>query len=150
MSLHHLHTLLPFSCSDNILSLSCLRVGSTHDCEFCNIPSFLWMRLPLGAFTPAAAACCCCCCCSSSSSLTWLGVSWSAGTPRLRHVRKDLPVNMSGGAFSLSFSLVLHARLARFHRLPFTTASRVLPFCLHSLLWRCFAFCTGLHDSSVD
>ena len=31
---------------------------------------------------------------------------------------------MSGGAFSLSFSLVLSARLAPFHRLPFTTVRR--------------------------
>ena len=70
-------------------------------------PSFCWVRLPLSAFTPAAA---------SSSSLTWLYVSWSAGTRRLRHVRKDRPVFMSDGAFLLS--LVLHARLASPSRLP--------------------------------
>ena len=62
-------------------------------------PSFCWVRLPLCAFTPAAA---------SSSSLTWFCASWSAGTPRLRHVRKDRPVFMSGGAFLLSLSCFTH------------------------------------------
>ena len=50
--------------------------------------------------------------CSCFFSFTWPCASWSAGTPRVRHVRKDRPVYMSGGAFLLSFSLVLHARLA--------------------------------------
>ena len=45
-----------------------------------------------------------------------------------------------GGAFSLSFSLVLSARLAPFHRLPFTTVHR------ESLLWRCFALVVTLVD----
>ena len=63
-------------------------------------------------------------------------------------VRKDRPVYMSGGAFSLSFSLVLSARLAPFHRLPFTTVHReslsALSLCgegelvdgVHTLVWR--------------
>ena len=51
--------------------------------------------------------------------LTWLCASWTAGTPRLRNVRNDRPVYMSGGAFLLeSLSLVLHARLASPSRLP--------------------------------
>ena len=51
--------------------------------------------------------------------LTWLCASWSAGTPRLRHVRKDRPVYMSGGAFLLeNFSLVLPERVAS----PFSAA----------------------------
>ena len=95
------------------MSLSVMHAGGHSTvCEFCGTV-FLWVRLALSAFTPAAA-----------SSLFFdlaLCASWSAGTPRLRHVRKDRPVYMSGGAFSLSFSLVLFARLAPFRRLPFTT-----------------------------
>ena len=64
--------------------------------------------------------------------LTWLRASWSADTPRLRHVRKDRPVFMSGGAFMLS--LMLHARLAPFLLLPLTTVSRESSLCLHSLV----------------
>ena len=54
-------------------------------------------------------------------------------------VRKDRPVYMPGGAFLLSFSLVLHARLAPFPRLPFTTAFASLFLCLHSLSLEVFA-----------
>ena len=36
--------------------------------------------------------------------LTWLCASWSAGTPRLRHVRKDRPVYVSCGAFLFEIS----------------------------------------------
>ena len=63
--------------------------------------------------------------------------SWSAGTPRLRHVRTDRPVYMSGGAFLLeNLTLVLPARLASPSRLPFSTVLResrffCLHFCLH-------------------
>ena len=79
--------------------------------------AFFWMRLPLSALSPAAAF-----------SLTWLCASWSAGTPRLRqHVRKDRPVYM------------LHARLAPFPRLPFTTVCASLFHCLQSLRSKCFA-----------
>ena len=49
--------------------------------------------------------------------LTWHRASWSAGTPRLRHVRKHRQVFMSGGAFMLSllapFPRVLLATLHR-------------------------------------
>ena len=78
---------------------SCLSLarGRPHDCEFCDIAScfaavFLLGEASFERFTPAAA---------SSSSLTWFCASWSAGTPRLRHVRKDRPVFMYSGAFLL-------------------------------------------------
>ena len=57
----------------------------------------------MSAFFPAALL--------FSLTLTWLRASWSAGTPRLRHVRIDRPVFMSGGAFELSLSS--QARLSR-------------------------------------
>ena len=55
--------------------------------------------------------------CSPFFSLTWQCASWSAGTTRLRHVRKDRLVFMSGGAFELSLPL-----LAPFPRVLLTTA----------------------------
>ena len=45
-----------------------------------------------------------------SLTLTWLRASWSAGTPRLRHVRIDRPVFVSGGAFKLFLILSSSAR----------------------------------------
>ena len=113
----------------------CHARGHSHGLEFCG--TFLWVRLALNAFTPAAA--------SSLFFLTWLCASWSAGTPRLRHVRKDRPVYMSGGAFSHSFSLVLSARLAPLHRLPFTTVLRE-SLSAPSSLSRCFALGFTLVD----
>ena len=54
-------------------------------------------------------------------------------------MRKDRRVHMPGRAFLLFSSLVLHARLAPFPRLPFTTAFASLFHCLHSLRSKCFA-----------
>ena len=68
--------------------------------------------------------------------LTWICASWLAGTPRLRHVRKDRPVYMSGGAFLLeNISLVLPARLASPSRLPFSIVLRESRF----FVWILFA-----------
>ena len=51
----HFRTLLPFTCVDD----SCLSVmhagGHSHDLEYCGTV-FLWVRLALSAFTPAAAS----------------------------------------------------------------------------------------------
>ena len=130
----HFRTLLPFTCVDD----SCLSVmhagGHYHELEFCGTVT-LWERLALRRLHS---------CSCFSFLLTWLCASWSAGTPRLRHVRKVLPVYMSGGAFSLSFSLVLSARLAPFHRLPsrlFIVSLFVCPSFLEALdVW---SFCTS-------
>ena len=45
-----------------------------------------------------------------SLTLTWLRSSWSAGTPRLRHVRIDRLVFISGGALELSLNSSSSAR----------------------------------------
>ena len=73
------------------------------------------VRPSSSAFTFAAVLC-----------LTWLCASWSAGTPRLRHVWWSL----------LALSLVLQALplLAPFHRLLFTTAHRLCTWRL-TRLW---------------
>ena len=127
----HFRTLLPFTCVDD--SLSVMHAGGhSHDLAFFGTV-FLWVRLALRAFTPAAA-----------SSL-FFDLALSAGTPQLRQMRKDRPVYMSGGAFSLSFSLVLSACLAPFHRAPFTTVHRE-SLCLHPLLSKCFALGITLVD----
>ena len=99
-----------------LVSLSVMHAGGhSHGLEFCGTV-FLWERLALSAFTPAAA-----------SSL-FFDLALCLGGQRAR-LDSDMcarirPVYMSGGAFSLSFSLVLSARLAPFHRLPFTTVHR--------------------------
>ena len=106
----HFRTLLPFTCSDDsCLSLSHAR-GHPHALEILLCTVFL--------LDEASS-----CGCVFFSDLA-LCASWSAGTPRLRHVRKDRPVYMSGGAFLLSFSFGLHESLASFSRLPFTTVLR--------------------------
>ena len=46
----HFHTPLPFTCSDDSC-LSCLHVGATHGCEFCEISSFFWVEPSFNAFT---------------------------------------------------------------------------------------------------
>ena len=79
-----LHTLLPFTCPADCLSLFLVSRGS------------LLVRPPLSAFLPAALLF------SLTLTLTWLRASWSAGSPRLRHARFDRTVYMSGGAFKLS------------------------------------------------
>ena len=56
-------------------------------------------RLP-SAFTPAAAP----------PPLTWLCASWPAGTPRLRHMRRDRLDCMSGSLLALSLSLTRASR----------------------------------------
>ena len=132
----HLRTLLPFTCVKD----SCLPVmhagGHSHDLEFCGTV-FLWVRLTLSAFTSAA-----------GSSLFFdlalcLLVSGHASTQMCAQGSTGLYV--SGGAFSLCFSLVLSARLAPFHRLPFTTVHRE-SLCLLPLLSRCFALGFTLVD----
>ena len=83
------HTFLPCTCADDsCLSLSCTRSALPTVLNFAD-QSFFWVRLLLSACTPAAAL---------LFSLTWLCASWSAGTPRLRHVCTDRPVYTSGGA----------------------------------------------------
>ena len=47
---------------------------------------------------------------------------WPGFVPLGRRARLD--TDISGGAFLLSFTLVLHARLAPFPRLPILTLSR--------------------------
>ena len=68
--------------------LSCIARGRPHALEFCCIQSFFPSLLQL----------------LFSLTLTWLRASWSTGTTRLRHVRIDRPVFMSGGAFMLAIS----------------------------------------------
>ena len=60
---------------------------------------------------------------ASFFTLTWLRASWSVGTPRLRHVRKDRQVFTSGGG---SLSL-----LAPFLRVLLSTVHRESSLCLH-------------------
>ena len=88
------HTLLPFTCADDSC-LSCLHVAAPHCCEFCCLQSFFWVKPSLSAFTFAAVV----------LFLTWLRASFSAGTPRLRHVRKNRSVFMSDGSPSCSLTL---------------------------------------------
>ena len=104
----HFHTFLPFTCADgSCVSLSCTRAAIPTILNFAD-QSFLWVRVPLSAFTPAAAL---------LFSLTWLCASWSAGTPRLRHVCTDRPSTHlvgtdSSAAAHDSFSWILSLHLA--------------------------------------
>ena len=90
----HFHTLLPFTCvDDSCVSLSCMHAGGlSHVSEFCELVFLLRIRLLI---------------------LTWLCASWSAGTPRLRHVRKDRPVHVWWSLLPLSHSRNTHV----WHRL---------------------------------
>ena len=84
----HCRTLLPFTCADDsCFSLSCTRAAIPTTLNFAD-RSFIWVRLPLSAFIPAAAL---------LFSLTWLYASWSVAR-RPRHLCTDQLVYTSGGA----------------------------------------------------
>ena len=116
---------------DSCLSLSCTRASVP---TILNLAVLSFFGLALSAFTPEA-----------GSLFFDLALCLVVREPRLRHVRKDRPVHTSGGAFSLSFSLVHSERLAPFHRLPFTTVDHE-PLFLHPLISRCFALGFTLVD----
>ena len=79
------------------LSLSVMHAGGlSHVFEFCELVFLLGE-----AFFESLHVCSC-------LFLTSLCASWSPGTPRLRNVCTDRPVDTSGGAFSLSLSCFKH------------------------------------------
>ena len=111
-----------------LVSLSVMHAGGhSHDLEFCGAV-FLWVRLALSAFTPAAA-----------SSLFFdlalcLVVSGHASTQTCAQGSTGLHVWWS----PLALFLTRASRQAPFHRLPFTTVHRE-SLCLHLLLSKCSA-----------
>ena len=81
---------LCFVCFAFLTLLHELHVGATHDCEFSGTVILLGDACSGRLHS-----------CSCFLFSTWLCASWSAGTPRLGHVREDRLVCMSGGALQL-------------------------------------------------